>query len=201
MCAWGTSEAATLQFRQGTNGYTGTSDTYIRADLPTSHFSDSTFVLANNHLPIAHALIRFDNLFGFGPGQVPPDATISSAALAASYGSIVCSCPGRRRTIGTSFRRAVRDCRQIMWRWLQHPILHSPLPFPCRGWMRSMSRPLCRVGSPAHSQTTAGELPTMSRMDGNLTHHNTPPSASAQCSRSHSPHHHTPSKLLGIQEA
>ena len=70
-----------MQFRQGTNGYTGTSDTYIRADLPTSHFSDSTFVLANNHLPIAHALIRFDNLFGFGPGQVPPDATISSASL------------------------------------------------------------------------------------------------------------------------
>ena len=73
--------AATATFQQGVNGYTGTADTYGRADQATTRFPNAVIVLVDNDNPIAHGLLRFDNIFGTGPGQVPPTATISSATL------------------------------------------------------------------------------------------------------------------------
>src|SRR5687768_12231600 len=73
--------AATATFQQGVNGYTGTADTYGRADQVTTRFPNAVIVLVDNAGPIAHGLIRFDNIFGSGPGQVPGNATISSATL------------------------------------------------------------------------------------------------------------------------
>ena len=64
---------ATSGFRQGVNGYTGTVDTYVRMDQPTNQFANAGIVLIDNDAPIAHGLIRFDNIFGSGPGQVPPN--------------------------------------------------------------------------------------------------------------------------------
>src|SRR5262245_4487475 len=79
-CASGL-QAATATFQQGVNGYTGTADTYGRADQPTTRFPNAVIVLVDNDNPIAHGLIRFDNIFGSGAGQVPLSATISSATL------------------------------------------------------------------------------------------------------------------------
>lgn len=80
--------AATLQaatftatFQDGVAGYTGTVDTYGRADQPTTRFPTAATVLVDNDAPVAHGLIRFDNVFGNGPGQVPLNSTISSASL------------------------------------------------------------------------------------------------------------------------
>jgi hypothetical protein len=73
----------TSSFRQGVNGYTGTVDTYVRMDQPTNRFESAAVVLVDND-PIAHGLIRFDNIFGSGPGQVPSNSyniLIESARL------------------------------------------------------------------------------------------------------------------------
>ena len=73
----------TVSFQQGVGGYAGTVDTCLREDDPTANNS------ALNSLKIdeldadgpAQGLIRFDNIFGSGPGQIPTGATILSATL------------------------------------------------------------------------------------------------------------------------
>ena len=80
-CASGL-QAATATFQQGVNGYTGTADTYGRADQAATRFPNAVIILVDNDNPIAHGLIRFDAIFGTGPGQVPPTATISTATAA-----------------------------------------------------------------------------------------------------------------------
>src|SRR5688572_10356134 len=79
-CASGL-QAATATFQQGVNGYAGTADTYGRADQTTTRFPNAAIVLVDNDNPIAHGLLRFDNIFGTGAGQVPPVAMILSASL------------------------------------------------------------------------------------------------------------------------
>jgi hypothetical protein len=76
-----TLQAATTSFRQGVNGYTGSADTHISMAGPTTRFPNNVVVLVDNDNPVAHGLIRFDNIFGGGPGQVPLNATITSASL------------------------------------------------------------------------------------------------------------------------
>jgi hypothetical protein len=72
----------TATYQQGdANGYTGTVDTYVSQANPTTSYGTATTVLADNLSPLAHGLIRFDNIFGTGAGQIPPDVTISSATL------------------------------------------------------------------------------------------------------------------------
>jgi hypothetical protein len=71
---------ATVSFRQGLHGYTGVHDTLLEAANPTAnHSADSTMVVDGS--PLSQGLIRFDNLFGDGPGQIPLGATILSAKL------------------------------------------------------------------------------------------------------------------------
>lgn len=70
-----------LTFQQGSNGYTGTLDTHIRSDNPTTTYGTAVAVLADNLSPLSHALLRFDNIFGAGVRQVPLNATITSATL------------------------------------------------------------------------------------------------------------------------
>jgi hypothetical protein len=68
-------------FRQGVDGYTGTVDTHVRSDNATTSYGTLNAVLADNLSPLCHGLLRFDNLFGTGPGQIPPGATVTSAKL------------------------------------------------------------------------------------------------------------------------
>ena len=79
-------------FRQGLDGYSGVSDTTIRADQPSTSLAtahdlscDLDIGAAAGTQP-AQILVRFRNLFGSGAGQVPPDATILSAKLRISTG-------------------------------------------------------------------------------------------------------------------
>src|SRR5207253_2968650 len=70
--------AQTTTFRQGVNGYAGTTDTYIEADNPDTSHDSATLLIADGS-PLSQALIRFDNLFGTSAGQVPLGAAILSA--------------------------------------------------------------------------------------------------------------------------
>src|SRR5688572_9808010 len=71
----------TTSFQQGVNGYAGTLDTDLNNGEPDRVQGSDDQNLADLNAPIAQALIRFDNIFGTGPGQVPPGATIDSATL------------------------------------------------------------------------------------------------------------------------
>jgi hypothetical protein len=63
--------------------YTGAVDTYLEAAAPTSqHGADPILWMdGTQNNETRHGLLRFDNLFGTGPGQIPPDAYILSARL------------------------------------------------------------------------------------------------------------------------
>jgi len=95
--------AATLQaatftttFRQGVGGYTNTLDTDLNANEPTRVQGSDDQNLADLDNPVAQALIRFDGIFGTGPGQVPPGAIISSATLTLRTSNLGDLCRGFR---------------------------------------------------------------------------------------------------------
>ncbi|MDY6839027.1 MAG: DNRLRE domain-containing protein, partial [Thermodesulfobacteriota bacterium] len=77
---------ATVTFQEGADGYAGTVDTHImEAEADTAH-GDLDSVEWDNDDPSGtgqykYALLRFDDLFGSGPGQIPVGATIQSATL------------------------------------------------------------------------------------------------------------------------
>src|SRR5881397_1840233 len=72
----------TVTFQQGVGGYVGTQDTTLRDDATGQTPQGNTGELtADGAGPAAHTLLRFDNMFGTGVGQIPPGATITSAIL------------------------------------------------------------------------------------------------------------------------
>lgn len=79
--------ATGTSFRQNVSSYSGTVDTYIIQNAPTTaHGSDTTIlvggdVAGDGSNQRAQGLIRFDNLFGTGTGQIPSGATIVAAEL------------------------------------------------------------------------------------------------------------------------
>jgi len=58
-----------------------TVDAQISADQPNTNFGNSTAINVDGLSPHAHAVIKFLNVFGDGPGQVPPGSSIVSATL------------------------------------------------------------------------------------------------------------------------
>ena len=72
-------------FQQDVSSYTGTQDTYLdESNADSIDAGGSTSI--NVDLDVtggleAQGLIRFDNLFGSGPGQIPYGSTINSASL------------------------------------------------------------------------------------------------------------------------
>jgi hypothetical protein len=86
----------TTTFRQGVGGYTGTLDTDLNANEPDRVQGNDDQNLADLDNPIAQALLRFENIFGTGPGQVPPGATISSATLTLRTSNLGDLCRGFR---------------------------------------------------------------------------------------------------------
>lgn len=81
-----TAHGATATFQEGLNGYVGTQDAVVSQAFPTSGGGGAT-VLGwdaddpSNSGMVKMLLIRFDNIFGNGPGQVPVGAQITSATL------------------------------------------------------------------------------------------------------------------------
>ncbi|GJL61425.1 MAG: hypothetical protein NPIRA04_00790 [Nitrospirales bacterium] len=70
----------TISFQEGIDGYANTEDTYLDEVTPnTSHGSETE--LEVDQSGETQALIRFDNLFGSGTGQIPLGAKIISASL------------------------------------------------------------------------------------------------------------------------
>ncbi len=68
-----------VRFQEGVNGYTGTQDTYVTSNPGNVAFGSATTVMVDD--PSSHGLIRFDNLFGSGAGQIAVGSTISNATL------------------------------------------------------------------------------------------------------------------------
>ena len=75
--------SSTETFQEGTNGFVGTEDTYVRGAAPgTSYGADTEIsVDGSDGGSETQALIRFDNIFGSGPSQIPLGSTINSASL------------------------------------------------------------------------------------------------------------------------
>jgi hypothetical protein len=92
LAAWGVLLAAppgdrrTITFQQGVNGYTGTVDTEIWAVAPNTIIdtNPNASTDANNDGGESQILMRFENIIGPGPGQIPPNATVHSAKLIVS---------------------------------------------------------------------------------------------------------------------
>ena len=75
--------AGTLQvetFQEGVNGYASTVDTYVNEDSPAAGYGNEVSLIADAS-PSQQILIRFDDIFGSGPNQIPLGSIINSASL------------------------------------------------------------------------------------------------------------------------
>jgi len=73
-------------FQDGLGGYVGTVDTFIKTSDSTNSYGTLEYVLWNTDDPVGtgqdtYGLIRFEDIFGSGEGQVPLDAGIVSATF------------------------------------------------------------------------------------------------------------------------
>jgi len=73
-------------FEQGVEGYAGTIDTTLDQESPNSDFSSGSSLKVdgdgpNNSSHAKQVLLRFSDIFGLNPGQIPPESLISSAWL------------------------------------------------------------------------------------------------------------------------
>ena len=74
---------ASVTFQEGVGGYSGTKDTYLHQnENTTDHGSLATFNWdTDDGSGILFGLLRFDDIFGSGAGQIPLDAVIQSATI------------------------------------------------------------------------------------------------------------------------
>src|SRR5690606_11977729 len=77
-----------LVFQEGLEGYAGTVDTYIMESEPATSFGSELWIEwdaqdpYNSNPQLAnYGLLRFDNIFGPGTGQIPLGATIETATF------------------------------------------------------------------------------------------------------------------------
>ena len=73
--------AAVQTFQEDVGGYIDTQDTYLDEQFPDTSHNSSRVRVENNAGARQQGLIRFDNIFGSGPGQIPFDSVINSATL------------------------------------------------------------------------------------------------------------------------
>jgi hypothetical protein len=74
----------TATFQQGVGGYTGTQDTFVHQNFPTTIEGSVVSWKWDTEDPVgfqAFGLIRFDGIFGSNAGQIPAGSTITSATL------------------------------------------------------------------------------------------------------------------------
>jgi len=79
-------ESRTAVFRQGSNGYFGTVDTFVQEARPNASNAHSEQLNVDGDDPNGtgqrvEALLRFEGLFGLGPNRIPPGRRIISATL------------------------------------------------------------------------------------------------------------------------
>jgi hypothetical protein len=73
-------------YQEGLNGYVGTQDTEVRFSAPDSAAGGALATVncdTSDGTPAGqvHSMVRFDNIIGGGPGQIPINSVISSATL------------------------------------------------------------------------------------------------------------------------
>lgn len=79
--------AESYTFQQGAGGYTGAVDTGIQQGNPITPFGTATSLTidlgsaSSSTVSLSAGLLRFDSLFGSGPGQVPLTAAVTHATL------------------------------------------------------------------------------------------------------------------------
>ncbi len=93
-----------FNFQQGTNGYTGTEDTSINSSSANTSYGSQTTVVVD--APTEQALLRFDNMFGGGAGQIALGSTILNASL-----SVYVSVP--TRTIRCKYIKCLARGRKV----------------------------------------------------------------------------------------
>ena len=71
---------AAFEFQDGLNGYTSTDDTFVRSSSADTSFGTDTTIQVDSS-PTTQGLIKFNNLFGEGPNQIPLGYTITNATL------------------------------------------------------------------------------------------------------------------------
>jgi VCBS repeat-containing protein len=71
---------ATNTYQEGVSSYSGTQDSAVSVTSPGTAYGSSTTVIVGG-TGERTGLIRFDNLFGSGPNQIPLGSTILSASL------------------------------------------------------------------------------------------------------------------------
>jgi hypothetical protein len=103
----------TVIFRDGERDYAGTRDTYLREHTPDRPAGDLSSINVDADDPPdsdeqVHALLRFDDIFGSGPGQIPPGSTIVSATL-----TLTTTDPGADAT----FHRMLSDWNEERSTW------------------------------------------------------------------------------------
>lgn len=94
---WLPAGSTVASFRQGVDGYTGTKDTRIGEDNPNADASQNVTVFVDGEANAGEAdqvqvLMRFDDIIGSGPGQIPVGATIHAAIL--QFSSLSNNAPG-----------------------------------------------------------------------------------------------------------
>ena len=105
-----------VTFQEGVAGYASTVDTEIRESEPATGHGVTEFFGWDTDTGSGQekiALIRFDDIFGSGPGQIPPGATIQEATL-----TYVVSNPGDPANIREVLIGWVRGChvQHLWWR-------------------------------------------------------------------------------------
>lgn len=78
---YGKNVIATKQFRQDGSASGTTDDTQITADTPTTNAGSALSVKVDGLSPHSHVLLKYPNLFGAAPEQIPLAAQIQSAQL------------------------------------------------------------------------------------------------------------------------
>jgi hypothetical protein len=74
-------QAAVDTFQEGVSSYSGTQDTFLEQNTPDTSHDESLVKVENDAPQVQHGLIRFDNIFGNGAGQIPYGSIINSASL------------------------------------------------------------------------------------------------------------------------
>jgi hypothetical protein len=81
-----TTAKQTLSFQEGVNGYTGTIDLEIWAVSPNTCLNGNPNASsdADNDGGESQVLVRFENIIGHKPGQIPPRSAVHSAIFTVS---------------------------------------------------------------------------------------------------------------------
>ncbi|MCW8966590.1 MAG: DNRLRE domain-containing protein, partial [Candidatus Pacearchaeota archaeon] len=71
----------TINYYDGVSwGYSGTHDTYIDEDNPTTNYGSSNDLRLDTS-PVYRTLLKFEDIFGYGLNKIPYDSSISNADL------------------------------------------------------------------------------------------------------------------------